>query len=125
MMELLQWLDQLSVKNLVMAPKSADLLLIAYFLVYLFNRKSCFIVAFLLTEFYGNSFISDGLNDVNFYLCYSLFYIVLYFKVIKEKETIQTITAVVLIIILDAGSALDAWIYPKDETIFYQAYQYF
>lgn len=119
----MQWLEAQSVKNLV-AEQSANSLLLAYFVSYLLNRKAAFIVAFLCVEFYGNSFISDYLNNVNFYMGYAAIYCLVYFYLHKRKERKRTLAAVILIILLDVGSALDAYAYPNIETYFYQTYAY-
>jgi hypothetical protein len=124
MLELLQWLEAQSVKNLV-AAQSANSLLFAYFVAYLFNRKAAFTVAFLCVEFYGNSFITDQLSSINFYMGYAAIYCLLYFYLHQKQEKKRTLAAVVLIILLDVGSALDAYAYPETETYFYQAYTYF
>lgn len=123
MLELMQWLEVNSAVKGTMT-QSANSLLLAYFVSYLLNRKAAFIVAFLCVEFYGNSFISDYLNNVNFYMGYAAIYCLLYFYLHKRKERKRTLAAVILIILLDVGSALDAYAYPNIETYFYQTYAY-
>lgn len=124
MLELIQWLQVNSaVKGAV--AQSANSLLLAYFVAYLLNRKAAFIVAFLCVEFYGNSFVADQLSSVNFYMGYAAMYCLLYFYLHQKQERKRTLAAVVLIILLDVGSALDAYVYPETETYFYQTYAYF
>lgn len=123
MMELLQWLEVLNDLKRV-AALSVNSLLLLYLFAYICNRKAAFIVAFLCAEFYGASTFSNSLNDVQFYLGYALIYCLLYCYCFLKAERIRTLCVVVLIVIMDSWSALDAALFPKVETFFYEAYPY-
>ena len=103
-------------------PSVATLLLICYVVSALITKRLIFLLAFLLSEFYGNCVIFDILPNVAYYLGYASIYCLLYFWCYQTKEKIKTLFAVMLIILLDIGSAIDAGLYPDSETIFYQSY---
>lgn len=122
MLELLKWLDLDSVRKV--AELSANSLILLYFITYVLSKRAAFLVAFLITELYGLSTISDSLNEVNFYLGYALIYCLLYCYLLLKQDRKRTLAAVVLIILLDAGSAIDAYAYREIETAFYNSYEY-
>ena len=122
MLEILKWLDLDSVRKV--AELSANSLILLYFISYTLSKRAAFLVAFLITEIYGLSTINNPLNDVNFYLGYALIYCLLYCYLLLKQERKRTLAAVVLIVLLDAGSAIDAYAYREVETIFYNSYEY-
>lgn len=108
--------------NVLQDPFVATLLLACYVVSALTTKRLVFLLAFLLSEFYGNCYIFDILPDVAFYFGYASIYCLLYFWCYQAKEEIKTLFAVTLIILLDIGSAIDAGLYPESETLFYQTY---
>jgi hypothetical protein len=123
LLEIVQWLAADNVKNQV-AALSASSIFIAYLVTFAMTRKAAFIVAFLCVEIYGNTFISESLTDVNYYLGYALIYCMLYFYLNKTKTKTTTLLSIALVILLDVGSAIDAAIYPQTKTAFYSYYEY-
>ena len=125
MMELLQWLEPLSVKNLVTEQSVSNLLLILYVISYVLNRKGGFIVAFIFCEIFGNSFISDYFSDLGYYLFYAMAYSFLYYYCYINKMRVITLFACVTIILLDIGMAIDAEIYNGVKGFLWSNYIYF
>jgi len=101
------------------------LILLAYIVCYIFTRKAAFIVAFLFTEWYAISPVINSINDVNFYLGYAIIYCLLYYYLVVNNERLRTLAAVMLVVLLDVWSSLDATLYPNTETYFYSNYKYF
>jgi hypothetical protein len=127
--ELLQWLQLLSVKKLVLnlnlSLRASDFILICYALVFLLNRKGCFIAVFLFCEVLAYSGFIDGLTNPLYYLLFAGIYSGLYHFLYLTNSKINTVFACAIIVIFSIGAALDAYFYPQIETIFYRSYEFF
>lgn len=99
------------------------LLLGLYFIHYKITKKAVFIAAFLFSWTFSESTIPQYLDPVLFYLFYAAIYCLVYFILLIKEENLLTKSIVMTdIVVLCIGSAMDAAIYPNDETVFYDAY---
>jgi hypothetical protein len=126
-MEILQWLQLLSAKRLWLSQslnlRASDLILLGYLFALMTNKKCYFIVVFLLCEVLAYSGILNNLSDFMFYMVFASIYSALYHYLFFAKSSIKTIIACGIIVLFNAGAAMDAVFYPQTETILYSNYE--
>lgn len=121
--EVLSW-AQVNARKLEVARHASNILLAAYMLSYMLNRKSCFLVAFLLVELIGNLRITDDLSMMNYYFMYSIIYCSIYWYGFYNYFKLKTLFCYAMLMLFEFGMTIDAYIYPEDKTFIYQSYEF-
>ena len=130
-MELLQWLDLISVKEIltsklvVQSVSVSSTVLLCYCLVSFINNKAIvFLFAFIVCEVIGGSVILDPLSEVNFYLFYAFLYCNLYYLIIFLKDyQFKQIVSCVMLILFSLGMSIDAEANKNAESFLYNNYE--
>ena len=106
------------------SQSASNLLLALYCLVFVFNRKAAFLVAFLLAEIYGNCNLFSSLTNPQYYLGYVFIYTMTYWYVFKRYQVVKALLGYVTLIIFELTMSLDAILYAETETVIYNSYTY-
>lgn len=125
MIELLEWAQLLSdLAKKTMEPNVSNILICLYVMSYIINRKSCFIVAFILCEFLANSTALVQLPDSTYYLVMAGIYSFLYCHCVYNFMPLKNIAGCVIMILFQAWMSIDAKTYSGNETFIYENYIY-
>ena len=125
MIELLEWAQLLNdLAKEVAEPNVSNILICLYAISYIENRKSCFIVAFILCEFLANGPILVNLPDSTYYLVMASVYSSLYCYCVSNFMALKTITGCVIMILFQVWMSVDAKTYNGNETFIYENYIY-
>lgn len=123
--EILQWLQLLSVKNLNLNPSLniSNLILVGYLFAYTTNRKGCFIAVFIFCELIGYTGVLNSLDNNLYYLVFAGIYSCFYHFLLLNKTKLSTVFACVIIVLFTFGASLDACFYTSSETFFNNHYE--
>ena len=103
---------------------AGNLLLCLYVIAFIMNRKATFLVAFLLAEVYGNSPLSSGFTDAQYYLGYVFIYSAAYWYAFKCYGVVKALVGYVTLIIFELTMSMDTLINADIETVIYNSYTY-
>ena len=125
MIELLEWAQLLSdLAKKTAEPDVSNTLICLYAISYIVNRKSCFIVAFILCEFLANSSILANLSDSTYYIVMASVYGLLYCYCHSRFMALKIRAGCVIMILFQAWMSIDAKTYNGNETFVYENYLY-
>ena len=119
--EALSWVLQKD-QRVLAEPSASKLLLCSYLIVYFFNKRPFYLVAFLLVEFCGNSIVFRGLSSAEYYLGYAFLYSSFYWVVLIRYQSVKTSFGYGTLVLFEGMVFLDAVIYPDNETLIYTYY---
>lgn len=112
-------------KTTYLTTTISSVLIICYCLTAIHNKKATFlVVAFLCLEVFGYSKLGDQLSYTNYYLSMASFYGAVYFIMNKNHYPLKTKFGCVIIILFYAVVPVDAYFYPKTQTVIYTYYLY-
>lgn len=123
MQELLLWVHLNDLK-VVAAQNVSNILIFLYVISYIFNKKAVFVMAFLLVEFYGNVSVFSVLSNVQYYIGYVFLYALSYWVVFKRYHMVKPLLGYGIMVLFQLGMALDAALYPDNETVISESYVY-
>ena len=122
-MELIQWLDLLSV-NGKHHLSASNIILGLYCAAYLTNKHvKWLLIAYILCEVSGGSIALDSLTEVQFYLAYAVIYCVAFSHFKALNFSIIKLSSIILIIIFDSGMSIDAKINAGNTSFMYDNYE--
>ena len=101
----------------------SNILFLCYLFVAISLSKSLYLGAFLLSEMILYFFIPGNISDYIIFIVNVAIYSIMYW-VVTSTNNIDTLNAYVIMILFQMAMALDAFIYPKDKTFLYSAYEY-
>jgi len=127
-LEILTWLQLASVESLTDLNQSlaaSNVILLCYLAALLMDKRCMFLIVFLICEVLSYSGLLNQLSNFMYYLVFAGIYATMYHYLYYTRARLKTIFACGLIVLFDAGTAIDAFIYPDTETILYKGYELF
>ena len=118
---ILSWVE-LQSQNVETVRNVSNILIALYSMSYIFNRKGCFIAAFLLCEVFGNTYSYTSGGGYEIYLGYAFIYCLLYWYTFTTKAKLKIVIACGTMGLFEIGACVDAYLYPSDETLIYKSY---
>lgn len=123
--ELTQWVllkaSVISKMTAVTAAAESNLLFLLYLLLYLHNKKSCFIAAFFIVEAVGVL----NYTELHYrYLAYSIMYSFVYWHLFINNYKLKIMSGYVIMLLFQLVMTADAYYYPHIKTPVYIAYEY-
>ena len=122
--EIMSWI-QLGDLEQLQNLKLSNFLLLSYLLLLRNSKGPALTLVFLISEIYGYSIASKTLYEYQFYLGYSLIYSLAYWYTMKRNYNQNIYIGYGLLVLFQAGMAIDSIYNSEIETFIYTNYIYF
>ena len=122
--EILQWVHLKNLEQL-QNQKLSNLLLFLYFVLCKNSKGPALLLVFLLVEVYGNLSFTINMTQAQYYLGYSFIYSLAYWYTKQNNYNQNTYVGYGLMVLFQAGMAIDSIYNSEIETFIYTNYIYF
>ena len=122
--ELLSWVQLKNLEQL-QSQKLSNLLLFLYFVLRKNSKGPALLLVFLFVEIYGSLLFTVNMTQAQYYLGYSFIYSLAYWYTKQNNYNQNTYIGYGLMVVFQAGMAIDSIYNSEIETFIYTSYIYF
>ena len=122
--ELLSWAQLKNLEQL-QSQKLSNILLFLYFVLCRNSKGPALLLVFLLVEVYGSLSFTTNMTQAQYYLGYSFIYSLAYWYTKQNNYNQNTYVGYGLMVVFQAGMAIDSIYNSEIETFIYTNYIYF